>query len=138
MKKIALFAFLFSLVPSLAFAQEPTDPGNFFSQALEAIASKNWFLLSSIGVFALVFVLRKFVFKSDTGFFTTKVGGYVMNGSLSLLGAFGIALAGHGGETFTGAVIGAALLAAVKSGAFAAVIYTVLQDTLGLSSKPAV
>lgn len=128
------------LVPCLAFAQDvpPIDPGNLFSQALDAIANKNWFLLSSVAVTAIIFVMRKYVFASPTGFFASKAGGYVMNGLVALLTAFAVALLGHGGEVFTSGVVTAALLAAVKSGAFAAFIYQVLQDALGMSSSPAV
>lgn len=127
------------LVPCLAFAQDvpPIDPGNLFSQALEAIANKNWFLLSSVAVTAIIFVLRK-VFASPSGFFASKAGGYAMNGFVALLTSFALALLGHGGAAFTGSIVAAALLAAVKSGAFAAVIYQVLQDALGMSSSPAV
>lgn len=120
----ALFFFTL-LLPVLAFAQaaavpvlDPTDPGNVAKLLLDGIAHKQWGLVISVAVTAIVALLRKYVPETTALglWFKSKLGGILTNFIVSLglafvvqfvagqpfnltlvIDAFGVALTAAGG-----------------------------------------
>ncbi|WP_233604967.1 hypothetical protein [Corallococcus sp. AB030] len=120
--------FLCLVFPSVAFAQANStpDPGNVESFArliLDAVTARNWALVASLAVIALVYVLRRFV-GAWWPLLRTARAGAVLALLLSVSGAMANALLA--GESFTVAL----LLKALTIGLGAAGGFTVVKTLL--------
>lgn len=77
------------LLPSLAFAQSVAEPdvGSLFTTFLSALASKNWALLGTVAVLALVWAARTFGAKVIPGLGTPRGGAILsaVGGTAALL-----------------------------------------------------
>lgn len=82
-------AFAVLLLPSLAFAQSVAEPdvGSLFTTFLSALASKNWALLGTVAVLALVWAARTFGAKVIPGLGTPRGGAILsaVGGTAALL-----------------------------------------------------
>lgn len=83
------FALAVLLLPSLAFAQSVAEPdaGSLFTTFLSALASKNWALLGTVAVLALVWAARTFGAKVIPGLGTPRGGAILsaVGGTAALL-----------------------------------------------------
>ncbi|WP_404362859.1 hypothetical protein ACIHQR_23045 [Corallococcus coralloides] len=114
--------------PSVAFAQASStpDPGNvegFARLILDAVTARNWALVASLAVIALVYVLRRYV-GAWWPLLRTARAGAVLALLLSVAGAVSNAL--MAGESFTVAL----LLKAIAIGLSAAGGFTVMKTLL--------
>ncbi|WP_223744865.1 hypothetical protein [Corallococcus sp. AS-1-12] len=128
LRRLAVLLSLSLVLPAVAFAQEAgaPDPSNVESFArlvLDAVTARNWALVASLGVVALVYVLRRYMGAWWPVLRTARAGA-ALAVLLSVAGAVANALLA--GESFTVAL----LLKAVAIGLGAAGGFSVVKALL--------
>ncbi len=96
---------------------------------LDALTNQNWWIVASIVLSLVVSLLRRWTLP----WFSTQLGGWVLNFGLAALGGLGTLLAAGTVPTFQQLI--AVIIDALKLGAGSALVYHAAKDSFGFSSK---